>query len=303
MGEASQPLVTIAIPTYNRPGLLKRALASVAALNYSNLEILVSDDCSPEGETKNVVMEAQKRDQRIRYFRQKRNLKYEANFDFLLTEAVGEYIMWLSDDDMLQPDAIQKMVGAMEDNPRAIVCGCDVQFIDENDQPLCLEKLVSLRSESAWNEKRKLFFEYPTTNIYLIIVGLYRIKMMRQLEVKQEPSCNGYYTNLEVPYLARLSLVGEIIAVPQTLFLYRSYEDSTYIKEMASISRFGYFRLRLCVRLKLFAIAIHAHISVWERISLLTVIVASGIKGEVRNMISTLVPSVMKKRIKVFLDK
>ncbi|MEL6166686.1 MAG: glycosyltransferase, partial [Cyanobacteria bacterium J06628_3] len=43
-----QPLVSIIIPTYNRPEYLNLALASAVQQTYQNIEIIVSDNCSPE---------------------------------------------------------------------------------------------------------------------------------------------------------------------------------------------------------------------------------------------------------------
>ena len=47
-GEASPPRVTIAVPTYNRAGLLREALESALAQSFTDFELLVLDDCSAE---------------------------------------------------------------------------------------------------------------------------------------------------------------------------------------------------------------------------------------------------------------
>jgi glycosyltransferase involved in cell wall biosynthesis len=43
-----EPLVSVIIPTYNRPEYLKQAITSAVAQIYQNIEIIVSDNCSPE---------------------------------------------------------------------------------------------------------------------------------------------------------------------------------------------------------------------------------------------------------------
>lgn len=98
------PLVTIGIPTYNRAdGYLKDALNSAVAQTYPNLEIVVSDNCSPD-QTETVVKSYQ--DPRIRYFRQDPALTPNDNFNFCLEQAQGDYFLLLHDDDMVDPDFV-----------------------------------------------------------------------------------------------------------------------------------------------------------------------------------------------------
>jgi glycosyltransferase involved in cell wall biosynthesis len=96
-GEA--PLVSVGIPTYNRPVGLRRTLQHICRQTYSNLEILVSDNASPGSETEAVVREFSATDRRIKYFRQPSNKEAIANFRFVLAKASGDYFMWAADDD------------------------------------------------------------------------------------------------------------------------------------------------------------------------------------------------------------
>jgi glycosyltransferase involved in cell wall biosynthesis len=60
------PLVSVILPTYNRASLLGRAIRSVLAQTYTNLELIVVDDCSPDA-TRDVVRSFD--DPRLRYLR------------------------------------------------------------------------------------------------------------------------------------------------------------------------------------------------------------------------------------------
>ena len=51
----SYPLVTVLIPTYNRPYFLSMAIESVLAQTYPNIEIFISDN-SPNEDTKNMIL-------------------------------------------------------------------------------------------------------------------------------------------------------------------------------------------------------------------------------------------------------
>ena len=102
----NQPPVSVIIPTYNRPGLLKRAIESIFSQDYENIiEIIITDDRSSE-ETKKVVEEFLKKDKRIIYVK---NTKYPkgpcGNKNNSLDYASGEFLVFLGDDDELLPNA------------------------------------------------------------------------------------------------------------------------------------------------------------------------------------------------------
>ncbi|MBP0113288.1 glycosyltransferase family 2 protein [Bradyrhizobium vignae] len=96
---ARQPLVSVGIPTFNRPEGLRRTLRLITSQTYRNLEILISDNASPGPETEKVVRDFSATDARIIYFRQPANIGAIANFRFVLAKASGEYFMWAADDD------------------------------------------------------------------------------------------------------------------------------------------------------------------------------------------------------------
>jgi len=96
---AGQPLVSVGIPTFNRPDGLRRTLQLICSQTYKNLEILVSDNASPGPETGELVRQFAAADRRIAYFRQSSNIGPIGNFRFVLSKASGDYFMWAADDD------------------------------------------------------------------------------------------------------------------------------------------------------------------------------------------------------------
>ncbi|QKF83307.1 glycosyltransferase family 2 protein [Halarcobacter ebronensis] len=89
---------SIVIPTFNRANFLKRALLSATSQVYSNLEIIVSDDCSDDN-TKEVVEEFL-HDDRVKYFKHIINKGQGDNYFYTIKElANGEWVFLLADDD------------------------------------------------------------------------------------------------------------------------------------------------------------------------------------------------------------
>ena len=98
------PLVSIAIPTYNRANeFLKQAIHAALEQTYPNIEIIVSNNHSTDN-TEEIVKSFA--DPRVRYFRQPTNIGYMKNYDFCLEQARGAYFSLLPDDDLMDKDFI-----------------------------------------------------------------------------------------------------------------------------------------------------------------------------------------------------
>ena len=107
----SSPRVSVIIPTYNRATMLPRAVKSVLAQTYTDLELLIVDDCSAD-ETPEVV--AGFVDPRIRSFRHSRNRGLAATRNTGIANSRGEYIAFLDDDDEFLPTKIEKQVNVLD---------------------------------------------------------------------------------------------------------------------------------------------------------------------------------------------
>ena len=90
-------LVSIGVPTFNRPEQLRHCLDGLVKQTYPNLEIIISDNCSTLPEVALVAVEFCSRDNRITYFKQKSNIGAIKNFQYVLSRADGEYFMWAAD--------------------------------------------------------------------------------------------------------------------------------------------------------------------------------------------------------------
>jgi glycosyltransferase involved in cell wall biosynthesis len=109
------PLFTIGIPTYNRAGYLRKALAAAESQTLGDLEVLVSDNASTD-ETAAVVRGA---GGRTRYLGQETNVGASANFLKLIEAANGKYFSFLQDDDLVHCDFARRAAAAFERFPDA----------------------------------------------------------------------------------------------------------------------------------------------------------------------------------------
>ena len=111
----TEPLVTVAIPTYNRAeGYLREALGSALSQDYERLEVLVVDNASQDSTPAYVASVA---DHRLRYVRNEKNLGVNGNFNACVAHATGEYVLVLHDDDSIDPDFVTRCMDALRAHP------------------------------------------------------------------------------------------------------------------------------------------------------------------------------------------
>jgi glycosyltransferase involved in cell wall biosynthesis len=130
--ETIKKLVSIGLPTYNRHDALRKVLGIIAAQTYPNLEIIISDNASPDEKVKEVIEEFASKDSRIKHYRQDENIGVLANADFVLRQAHGEYFTWFSDDDWRSPEFIELLVDELEKNKNVEFAFCDYREVYED---------------------------------------------------------------------------------------------------------------------------------------------------------------------------
>jgi len=150
-------LLSIVIPTYNRSDFLARCLESVVASKESRIEIVISDNCSPDNTE---VVASRFTDPRIRYFRQPVNLGAVRNFHFLANEAKGDYILFLTDDDFLLTGGLEKIINfILEFEPDGFKCGMLVYQIKNQAAYLYSEfKNTFIAGPDEYEKQARIFW-------------------------------------------------------------------------------------------------------------------------------------------------
>ena len=109
-----EPLVSIITPLYNSEKYIAETIESVLAQTYSNWEMIIVDDCSKDNSTK-IVEEYQKKDRRIKLYRNEINkgVSYTRNRAIDLSQ--GKYIAFLDSDDLWKKEKLEKQIKFMEE--------------------------------------------------------------------------------------------------------------------------------------------------------------------------------------------
>src|SRR3972149_8781618 len=105
------PMVSVIVPTYNRPDMLGDCLDSINGQTYSNLEVLVVNDGGQEVEK---IISNSNKGGNVRYIRHLTNRGLAAARNSGIRAAKGKYIAYLDDDDIYYPDHIETLVEFLE---------------------------------------------------------------------------------------------------------------------------------------------------------------------------------------------
>ena len=115
------PQVSICIPCYNASAFISQAIESALAQTFSDFEIVVVDDGSTD-DTVEMAKSFARRDARIRIHQNSDNLGIPRNWDRCRDLAVGEWVMFLFQDDLFRPDCAERMVRAAIQYSAKVVC-------------------------------------------------------------------------------------------------------------------------------------------------------------------------------------
>src|SRR4051812_44240337 len=93
------PLVSIGLPVYNGEKYIAEAIESLLSQDYTNIEIIISDNASTDN-TPQICQQYQHKNPRIRYFRNDTNIGASNNFNRTFELSKGEFFMWAAYDDL-----------------------------------------------------------------------------------------------------------------------------------------------------------------------------------------------------------
>jgi len=168
--------ITVGLPSFNRPKLLSRAIESIQAQDYKNLEIIISDNGSSETEVIEIIKKFATEDPRVKYTLHPVNMGAFFNFRFLLEQATGEYFIWLADDDYWSDQFLINIITQAERSCAALTYGraCIVDIDTPEDERRGKELCTTHQS---WLSLVR--FTYFDTDS--IIYGLFKTEAGKQL--------------------------------------------------------------------------------------------------------------------------
>jgi len=236
---------------YNDEKFLRPALDSLLAQDFSDFELIISDNASTDG-SQAISSEYAARDPRVRYHRNETNVGATENFNIAFKLSSGEYFMWAGGHDVWAPTYISRCLEVLESDKTIVQC-CPIAHHmtqDGKDTGIPLFQIdtrghgVFVRGNlTAWGA------------VYLIF-SLIRSDALRRTRLLRPVMAPDILLGFE------LSLLGPFAVVPELLFFMRDHRGdlskppsraqgaAAYLKRLhpagkSSFGRFGQLKYRI----------------------------------------------------------
>lgn len=207
---AVTPKLSICIATYNRGAFIGQTLDSIMEQIGPEVELLVVDGASPD-DTASVVERYLAPDRPLRYLREAVNSGVDGDYDKAVGYASGEYCWLMTDDDLLAPGAVARVVAALESGPDLVIANAQVCTVDFST--VLTDRFLPFDNDRKYGGGTDAFFADVAS--YLSFIGGVVVK--RSLWLSRERQAFYGTVFIHVGVLFQAPLVGEIKVIAEPL--------------------------------------------------------------------------------------
>lgn len=223
-----QPVVTIVVPLYNGGPFIASTLRSALSQTFGQLEVIVVDDGSTDDGPE--LVRASASDRRVRLLSGPHlGVAAARNMGAAHAAPAAEYLLFLDADDLLHPDAVQALVGALERRPDAAgafvladYIDADGEVLDEGDFPRHMRGREDL-------EQGRLVPRDPTADVlpeHLFLANhVYppSCLLMRRRAYDLVGGFDGRFLAEDWEFVVRLARLGPLVPVDRVMAGYRRH--------------------------------------------------------------------------------
>jgi glycosyltransferase involved in cell wall biosynthesis len=221
--------VSIIVPAYNSEKFLAATIQSVLAQSVGDWELVVVNDGSTD-RTGTLADTFARTDNRIRVVHQANaGPPRTRNRGFTETRADYAYCLFLDSDDLLEPDALEILVQALEQDPAAVAAYGRARYIDSEGEPLTINGsyLKSCHRRAIQGKWLKVWpVSAPTT--FEVLAFANPVPCCAMMRRTQKEEAGDFDPNFIVcddsDMWRRLSRLGHIVFVNRVVFAIRKHE-------------------------------------------------------------------------------
>lgn len=176
IGRFEEGKVSVITPVYNAERYIARAIESVLAQTYKNIEIILVDDCSTDNSA-GIIKEYQRSHPEIIYHLQEKNMGAGVARNKALELAKGQYVAFLDSDDLWLPEKISRQIELMQASKAAFSYAA-IEMIDENDFKVKSKRNIKVTCDYNYLLKNTII---ATSSVVIdrIVLGDFRMSLRR----------------------------------------------------------------------------------------------------------------------------
>jgi glycosyltransferase involved in cell wall biosynthesis len=221
-------LVSVLMTAYNREKYIVSAIESVLASSYRNWELIIVDDISSD-RTLEIARSYAEKDERVKVFRNEKNLGDYPNRNQAAAYAGGKYLKYVDADDYIYPWGLELLVQMMERHPEAGWGLCSLIQIVERPYPFVLSSREAFLHHYGGHE---IFNKAPLSAIlrrdaFLEVGGFSPIRMVGDFEMWH-----------------KMALHFPVLLMNDGIVWYREHSEQEMSSHSKFITRYEEIRLR-----------------------------------------------------------
>lgn len=207
------PRISLGLPVYNGEKYLRFALDSIMQQDYTDFELIISDNASNDA-TQEICRSAAANDRRIRYYRNETNIGACPNFNRVFELAHGEYFKWVAHDDEFYPSLLRRCFETFTRSAENVVVVCARSEIINESGRVLFDSGSGVGSSHPRPSVRltRFFLFHAGAHPFWGLIrsdALRQTRMMRSLE------------EADLVLLSELVLLGNIVEIPDVLYRMR----------------------------------------------------------------------------------
>jgi glycosyltransferase involved in cell wall biosynthesis len=210
----NKPLISVVMPVYNAGKFLPEAIESILSQTVEDFEFIIVDDASTDNSWE-IIQDNADKDNRIRAFRNEKNLGVSATTNFAINKTQAKYIARMDADDVSFSDRLEKQLEYLKQNNKVVAVGGQCVVINESNQVIG-QKRFPVQSKKL---KKMIFEAVPIQQPSLMI----NTSLLPKDFNWYSPQCSSAE---EIDVLFKLMEYGQLANLKDWTLYYRYREDS-----------------------------------------------------------------------------
>ena len=226
-------MISIAMATYNGAEFIREQIDSILAQSYQDYELIVCDDCSTD-ETFSILKDYEKKDPRIKAYKNESNLGFKKNFEKAIGLTHGYLIALCDQDDIWHPDHLRILMDNFHGN---MISAGNSELVDGNGAKIGLslkelEAFESMPIDEMSKALSFLLFRNPVQGAAMLIK---REFLSKALPIPEGVKYHDAWFSVFSCFYGGLSYTNKIVNS------YRMHEHNVTGHRVVPKSRFRYF--------------------------------------------------------------